>query len=1028
MSRVFTAVCTASILCVPLLGAATLGGAQEGEWALRVCVIDTDGREVVEDGELWIDVEDMERTIVTSYGERRKIVFGNRRILGHEIELPIAQPGRYRVVVSCCWEEASPGTLLEKDWPDLKVGDFGFDAKGQYVITKADYTPKFEDPTGEGTGVVVPGAGRWEITKTHRYAFRDVTVTHVDNSEKSNNPDRVLVVLPVHELRGWIAEAAKIVAADVISNGLAHISPGTTIESILTHDAPANLLVTAGSDLSDLVTDDTAVELVKGAAVKLAFGQWSVPVELTLMTFTLGVEGGAIEFSRRLEPYRRSDDYEYSVEGTIDWSHYRETSVDGSGDVVIQNLGPPMQNVQVRAVGMSINGTEFTVKEPISRVYSSIDTNSIVRVAWDIDHEKMVRAGVFRFVGIRLVYETRPGVVAPLLVKSSDVLDPRNGSANPPVVEMQVVADTYVVRKGTPISFHGTLLTTDGVPVIEALLGVEDPVAQTTQVLEVDASGRFSYTSSTDFLTKPGGYAFIFRCSETRERVLTVALLDPSANSVDLASIGMPIGDQGTIEESFLAKPKGFTTVTRTTTGMSPPTGTTLPGPPTPPSPSESLRLQAAAVAQEAVQASLRKSGSSSTSRAEVVAALTGTSRSSSTATGVSSGATAYLDTIAIDDAEAVAKSAISRSALAVDQREALIAGMDRSTMFYSVVRLDPFLGVVTADTAASQRPEFGSGEVRMVVQSDPNVGPQTPPEFLATIALDDGGVLAIAATGIAEESPPTAHGLLDVVIAIDKSGSMADDIECVQRGVDTILGEMAALAQQQNISLQVGLVLFSYTGEGNVFETCPLSVDIEAARQFVAGLNPQEVGGDEDLYSALMYAMNEPVEGQQIDMGWRTGAAKIAIPITDEAPKSDNFNVLQVAQVAEDLDPVHMYPLIMPQGPLTWLDSTESSLKELARVTGGEAVKVQDAEALPRAIVDAVALAIRRHKEEIYRQENPPYLLYGVAGGMGGVLLLFVAGLLFLRRRRVELHNVPSALPIDSDLTGDTAFRRTDG
>jgi hypothetical protein len=74
------------------------------------------------------------------------------------------------------------------------------------------------------------------------------------------------------------------------------------------------------------------------------------------------------------------------------------------------------------------------------------------------------------------------------------------------------------------------------------------------------------------------------------------------------------------------------------------------------------------------------------------------------------------------------------------------------------------------------------------------------------------------------------------------------------------------------------------------------------------------------------------------------------------------------------------------------------------------------------------VVLVIRRHKEEIYRQENPPYLLYGVAGGMGGVFLLFIAGLFLSRRRRVELSDVPPALPIDSDLTGDTALRRTDG
>jgi len=289
------------------------------------------------------------------------------------------------------------------------------------------------------------------------------------------------------------------------------------------------------------------------------------------------------------------------------------------------------------------------------------------------------------------------------------------------------------------------------------------------------------------------------------------------------------------------------------------------------------------------------------------------------------------------------------------------------------------------------------------------------------TVTLTDGQIRNL----FIPFSSANPEGMLDVVVLIDKSGSMTDDIECVQQEVDTMLGEMATLALQENISLQVGMVMFSHTGTANVFEERTLTEDIESVRQFVQQLDPQEVGGDEDLYSALMYAMNEQVEGKQIDMGWRTGAAKISIPITDEAPKSTNFNVFQVAKVAEDLDPVHMYPLIMPKTPLSWLTGAETSLNELARVTGGEAVKVQDAEALPTAIVDAVKLAIRRHKEEIYRKENPPYLLYGVAGGMGLVLAIFVIGILITHRRRAPAVDTRAdAPPIDPDLAGDTAFR----
>ena len=171
------------------------------------------------------------------------------------------------------------------------------------------------------------------------------------------------------------------------------------------------------------------------------------------------------------------------------------------------------------------------------------------------------------------------------------------------------------------------------------------------------------------------------------------------------------------------------------------------------------------------------------------------------------------------------------------------------------------------------------------------------------------------------------------------------------------------------------------------------------------------------------MYAMNERVDGNQIDMGWRQNAAKISIPITDEAPKDDNFNVLQVARVAEALDPVHMYPLIMPNDPLSWLLGAETSLEELAEVTNGQAVRVQDANALPTAIVDAVKLAIRRHREEIWRKENPPYGLYAALGALAclAVCSVFgaVIGQLWHRHRAARERNTQP--PLDPTLTGGT-------
>jgi len=281
--------------------------------------------------------------------------------------------------------------------------------------------------------------------------------------------------------------------------------------------------------------------------------------------------------------------------------------------------------------------------------------------------------------------------------------------------------------------------------------------------------------------------------------------------------------------------------------------------------------------------------------------------------------------------------------------------------------------------------------------------------------------------TAVSSEQPAGPPGMLDAVILIDKSGSMLDDIEAAKQQASEMLSEMDATANQQNISLQVGLVTFCTTSSGNVFEVQPLRSDLAAVRSAIQAIGTDDLGGDEDLYAALMYAMNESVGGKQIHMGWRAGAAKIALPITDEPPTEDTFTLDQVAGVAEALDPVHVYPLLTPKSGSSFLDPAVRALRRLADATDGQLVRVNDADELPRAIVDAMKLAIRRHKEELWRAENPPYLLYSVAAATG-LAIIAACGIAigrFMIKRNGALRAAAATPRPDPDLTGESTFRK---
>jgi len=174
------------------------------------------------------------------------------------------------------------------------------------------------------------------------------------------------------------------------------------------------------------------------------------------------------------------------------------------------------------------------------------------------------------------------------------------------------------------------------------------------------------------------------------------------------------------------------------------------------------------------------------------------------------------------------------------------------------------------------------------------------------------------------------------------------------------------------------------------------------------------------------------PVGGRQIKMGWRNGAAKIMVPIGDEPPAEPDWEgrtLDMVAKRAEELDPVHMYPLIVPRRGTFHGGAAVRGMKRLASATGGEPIQVASANDLPHALISTVKFAVRRHRDEVWRKQNPPYMLYSMLAGICGLILFALVFFIITQFRNKHRREV---LPVgyrrgilDGDLTGETSARR---
>ena len=126
----------------------------------------------------------------------------------------------------------------------------------------------------------------------------------------------------------------------------------------------------------------------------------------------------------------------------------------------------------------------------------------------------------------------------------------------------------------------------------------------------------------------------------------------------------------------------------------------------------------------------------------------------------------------------------------------------------------------------------------------------------------------------------------LDLMLVIDTTGSMGDEIRYLQGELAAILRSLRA--RHPGLDLRIGFVFYKDVGDDYVTSTVPLTGDFNAAQ---GSLRQQSAGGGGDYPEAMEQALIRGA-GQQ----WRPDAVKTLLLVADAPPHDENFGTTWLA------------------------------------------------------------------------------------------------------------------------------------
>jgi len=191
-------------------------------------------------------------------------------------------------------------------------------------------------------------------------------------------------------------------------------------------------------------------------------------------------------------------------------------------------------------------------------------------------------------------------------------------------------------------------------------------------------------------------------------------------------------------------------------------------------------------------------------------------------------------------------------------------------------------------------------------------------------LALALCALAAPAAAQTAREATPTRGPKIDVVFAIDATGSMADEIQQVKQHLWSTANGILQGDPQPDV--RFGLVVYRDRQDAEHTRVVPLTRDVDAIHRELMSLQATG-GGDypEDVDAALQLAVDE--------MNWSESGARLVFLIGDAPPKSygvDRGALLERARRAEIT-----FHTVQASG----MSSAGGTLfAQIAQLTGGEA------------------------------------------------------------------------------------------
>ncbi len=227
------------------------------------------------------------------------------------------------------------------------------------------------------------------------------------------------------------------------------------------------------------------------------------------------------------------------------------------------------------------------------------------------------------------------------------------------------------------------------------------------------------------------------------------------------------------------------------------------------------------------------------------------------------------------------------------------------------------------ADGKAYLYPNYDALEDGMTVQVSAN-GAQALRQKLSSQMLDSGGTLSF---DLGFDRSPVSK--LDLLLTLDATGSMNDEMTYLQAELTAILSRMAR--DNSDLDIRAGLIVYRDTRDDYVLRDFGLTRDLAA---FKANLGDQSAQGGGDMPEAMDQALSKGLEFE-----WRPDAVKINLLVADAPPHDRDIAATWDSALISRSRGIHIVPLAA-----SGVDATaEFLMRSMGQLTGGRYLFLTD-------------------------------------------------------------------------------------